>query len=181
MMKVMVLLADGFEEIEAISVIDVLRRAEIEVFAVGIDSKFVKGANNIIIQTDVLLDDILNDDLDAFVLPGGWDGVHNICKSEKAISLLKKVYDSNKLIAAICAAPYVLYKAGILSSQFTCYPSVEENMDTKSNYISNKNVVVDKNIISSRGPGTSMEFSLELVKTLKGEKVYLDLKKALLF
>ncbi len=181
MSKVLVPLANGFEEIEAVCIIDVLRRAEIEVITASLDkNKLVKGANGINIEADT---DILNvdvDSLDMVVLPGGWDGTYALADDENIQNILKEMDKNKKNIAAICAAPFALNKAGVLKNRFTCYPSVEEQID-KDGYMGDKQMVVeDENVMTSRGPGTALCFALKIVKKLKGDETYEMLKGGLL-
>ncbi|MDR1554889.1 MAG: DJ-1/PfpI family protein [Campylobacteraceae bacterium] len=179
MSKVLVPLADGFEEIEAIAIVDVLRRGGLDVSTAAILKKEVVGANGIKVVADTLFDDIQDADFDAIVLPGGNLGYKNLAKSNKLLELLQRFDKENKLIGAICAAPYVLAKAKVIKSSYTCYPSIELEIN-KSGYIDNKNVVKDENIFTSRGPATAIEFALELLKKLKGEEISEDIRKGVL-
>ncbi|HIP54241.1 MAG TPA: DJ-1/PfpI family protein [Sulfurimonas autotrophica] len=181
MSKVLVPLASGFEEIEAVSIIDVLRRAEIEVLVASLDdSLHVKGANNIIIQADLHVKDIIAEELDMIVLPGGWDGTYALAEDENVQNLLRKMDEKGKNIGAICAAPFALNAAGVLKEKYTCYPSVEEQIK-KEGYMGDSAMVVeDANVMTSRGPGTALCFALAIVKKLKGEESYKALKEGLL-
>ena len=180
MIKVLVPLATGFEEIEAVTIIDVLRRAEIEVIVASLDdNSLVKGANNIVIQSDLEIKDINSDELDMIVLPGGWDGTYALADDATVQSILKEMDAKGKDIGAICAAPFALNKAGVLKQNFTCYPSVEEQI-REDGYTSSQKVVQDANVITSRGPATAICFALEIVKKLKGEEMYSMLKGGIL-
>ncbi|HIP02554.1 MAG TPA: DJ-1/PfpI family protein [Campylobacterales bacterium] len=181
MSKVLVPLASGFEEIEAVSIIDVLRRAEIEVLVASLnDSLHVKGANNIIIQADLHVKDIVAEELDMIVLPGGWDGTYALAENENVQNLLRKMDEKGKNIGAICAAPFALNTAGVLKEKYTCYPSVEEQIK-KEGYMGDSAMVVeDANVMTSRGPATALCFGLAIVKKLKGEESYKALKEGLL-
>jgi len=181
MSKVLVPLASGFEEIEAVSIIDVLRRAEIEVLVASLnDSLHVKGANNIIIQADLHVKDIVAEELDMIVLPGGWDGTYALAEDENVQNLLRKMDEKGKNIGAICAAPFALNTAGVLKEKYTCYPSVEEQIK-KEGYMGDSAMVVeDANVMTSRGPATALCFGLAIVKKLKGEESYKALKEGLL-
>lgn len=161
----LVILAEGYEEIEAITPIDLLKRAGINVTVAGLNSKEVTGAHGIKTIADTALEDI-NNDFDAIVLPGGMPGTKNLLNSEEVINLVKEISSSpNKLCAAICAAPQVLSKAGILKGKkFTCYPGIESNIP-EGKHLSD-NVVIDENIITSRGVGTAIDFSLAIVEFL---------------
>ena len=179
-MKIVVLLAEGFEEIEAVSIIDVVRRSGIEVDIVGVSSIDVEGANKIVVKANRVLQD--NEDIDSIdmvVLPGGWAGTHILSKDKKVQKLLKEMDNKGKNIGAICAAPFALKEAGVLKDAYTCYPSVEEQIN-KSGYTDSQKVVDDKNILTSRGPATAICFGLEIVKKLKDKESYEALKSGLL-
>jgi 4-methyl-5(b-hydroxyethyl)-thiazole monophosphate biosynthesis len=181
MSSVLVPIAKGFEEIEAVSIIDVLRRAEVEVLVASLDEeKLVKGANGITIQTDMQVRDISVDTLDMVILPGGWDGTYALADDENIQNILKEMDTKGKNIAAICAAPFALNKAGVLKQNYTCYPSVEEQI-REEGYQGDKSMVVeDANVMTSRGPATAICFALAIVKKLKGEETYKMLKSGLL-
>ncbi len=183
MATVLIPLAKGFEEVEAVSLIDVMRRGGIEVIVAYLDGEFntnlVLGANGITIQADVSIKTVIADDFDMMVLPGGWDGTYALADNRKVQSLLKEFKERDKVIGAICAAPYALNKAGVLGSDYTCYPSVEEEIK-KDGYRTDKMVVTDGNIITSRGPGTALCFGLEIVKRLVGVESYKAVKEGML-
>lgn len=178
-MKVAIVLANGFEEIEAVSVIDILRRGGIESVIVGLDRNLVCGAHHIFIQSDILLDELDYNEFEAIVLPGGLPGADNLANSQKLTEILNSFDANNKYICAICAAPFVLSNAGVIKQNFTCYPGFESRIKN-ANFISNQNVVKDHNIITSKGPATAMEFALEILRELQGEKIYKDIKSGLL-
>lgn len=159
---VYVFLADGFEEIEAITVIDILRRANINVKSVGIENESVEGTHKIVIKTDCSLDDVFLEECQGIVLPGGMPGTTNLLNNLTVCNIIKDMNVRGKLIGAICAAPSILGTLGILNGKTACcYPGFESKMKGAS--VVNKNVCVDGNIITSRGPGTALEFSLEIV------------------
>ena len=173
MKKVMVILAEGFEEIEAVTIIDILRRANIDVVSVGLISKTIKGSHNIIILSDSLLDSELDklSEYQMVVLPGGLPGSYNLRDDDRVISLLQKLNQEKKYTAAICAAPIVLAKAGLLDGKkATSYPSQLEKLSLTTTTIVKESVVVDGTVITSRGPATAIEFSLTLVETLVGRQ-----------
>lgn len=177
---VLVPVATGFEEIEAISIIDVLRRANIEVIVGSLNNELlVKGANGITIQADKSVDTITSDNIDMIVLPGGWGGTKLLADDENIQNLLKDMDNKNKKIGAICAAPFALNSAGVLKDNFTCYPSVEKEIRVDG-YDDTKKVVVDNNITTSRGPATAICFALNIVKQLVDEDTSLQLKEGLL-
>jgi len=179
--KVLVPLASGFEEIEAVSIIDVLRRADIEVLIASLNAvMLVKGANGISIATDIELKDVNADDIDMIVLPGGWDGTHALADDENVQNLLREMDAKGKNIGAICAAPFALNAAGVLKEKYTCYPSVEKEI-REEGYLGDRQMVVqDSNVMTSRGPATALCFGLAIVKKLKGEERYNALKEGLL-
>jgi 4-methyl-5(b-hydroxyethyl)-thiazole monophosphate biosynthesis len=181
MSKVLVPLATGFEEIEAVTIIDVLRRAELEVLVASLDENMlVKGANGITIQADFNIKDIDVDSLTMIVLPGGWDGTHALADDQNVNRILQEMDAKGKNIGAICAAPFALNKAGVLKENYTCYPSVEEQI-RKEGYQGDRTMVVEEaNVMTSRGPATALCFGLEIVKKLKGEESYNALKEGLL-
>lgn len=179
MAQVLIPLAVGFEEIEAITLVDILRRAGVEVVMAGLDREQVCGAHGISIEADALLDEVELSTFDMVVLPGGLPGAEHLAKSEKMQKVLQYFDGDNKLIGAICAAPWALKTAGVLKDKYTCYPSFEKTIEQEG-YVSDSNVVCDHNIMTSRGPATAMEFSLAIVKELCGEEKYCALRKGLL-
>lgn len=175
-MKILVPLANGFEDIEAFSVIDVLRRAGIEVDTVGIPSNMVTSKVGVRVIADKSLKDVKIEEYDGIVLPGGDPGYKNLEKSKEVIDMIKKMDEKKKLIAAICASPSILAKIGILDDKkATIYPGMERLIP----HPRDERVVVDKNVITSQGPGTAIEFSLKIVEYLSGKQKALALKKAL--
>jgi len=181
MSKVLVPIAKGFEEIEAVSIIDILRRAEIEVMVAALDANvLVQGANGISIQTDFQVKDVSVNELDMIVLPGGWDGTHALADDANVQRLLKEMDAKGKEIAAICAAPYALNKAGVLKEKYTCYPSVEEEIQKEGYQGESAMVVEDSNVMTSRGPATALCFALQIVKKLQGEEMYKTIKSGVL-
>jgi len=177
---VLVPLAKGFEEIEGITIIDILRRAEIEVTTAGVGKKLIVGAHNITVHADAVIADMKSDDFDMIVLPGGWDGTYALADDVDVQRLLQEFKSKQKNIAAICAAPFALNKAGVLSDNFTCYPSVEEKIRTEG-YSADKKVVIDGKVMTSRGPGTASCFAFEIVRLLKGDALADGLKGGMLF
>jgi len=165
-------LAEGFEEIEAVSIVDVLRRGgvDVQIHYIG-DNTLVTGANGITLNGEYTIADASSDNFDMIVLPGGWGGTNVLASNEKVQSLLKEFQAKDKYIAAMCAAPFALHRAGVLNHNFTCYPSVEEQIRTEG-YDPKSKVVQDGKVITSRGPGTAICFGLALVKILQGEETY---------
>lgn len=261
--KIAVILADGFEEIEAITLIDILRRAGANVKIVGLSEKNICGAHGIKIEADEIFDDVFSreninenidacakplnpardlnqdtkeqnldqileanspkstsgcsvkqtpnldenliDDFDAILLPGGLPGAKFLAQSKKLGAVLRKFSAQGKKIGAICAAPWALASAGVLCGEFVCYPGFEkqvlsandefmrvqngeknsqicgENLQNELKFCSDKNVVINGNILTSKGPATAMEFALILVREICGEAKYNEIKSDLLF
>lgn len=171
MKKAVIILAEGFEEIEAVTPIDVLRRCEVKVTVAGLASLIVKGSRDICIQTDCLINEI-PDDFDMLILPGGSRGAKNLAASPLVANLIISQYNKHKLIAAICAAPaLVLSPTGILSNKkATGHPDHEKDFNPDVIYLTD-NVVMDGHIITSRGAGTAFDFALKLGELLAGKDV----------
>jgi protein deglycase len=168
-MKVLMPLAEGFEEIEALTVVDILRRAEIYVVMAGQKEGLVEGAHKIVVMPDVRLEDIDFTDFDGIVLPGGFPGFVNLGKDERVLNMVREMDKRGKYVAAICAAPSVLVKAGVLHGRrATVNPAGKAEVSACAKYCEDR-VVVDKNLITSQSPGTAMEFALKLVEVLAGE------------
>ena len=166
MAKVAVILADGFEEIEALTVVDVLRRANITCHMVGFEAQ-VTGSHAIQVQADRVFDGDLSD-YDMIVLPGGMPGSANLRDHELLIAELQKCEQVGKKIAAICAAPIVLNRAGLLKDKgFTCYDGVQEQI--ADGHYRKETVVVDGQLTTSRGPATALAFAYNLVEQLGGD------------
>ncbi len=170
MASVYVFLADGFEEIEALTVVDLLRRAKVNVTTVSItENILVHGAHGIDVMADILFRDNLSES-DMLVLPGGGPGTRSLLAHEGLKDLLKDYEKKGRYLAAICAAPSVLGMHGILKGKRAiCYPGFEDKL--LDAIVINNKVIVDGKIITSKGPGTSIEFSLELIKILCGEEI----------
>ena len=168
MASALVILADGFEEIEAVSIIDILRRGGIEVASAHFDQQMVTGANGITIQADIDLKEAVVEEYDIVVLPGGWAGTNAIAENSIAQKCIKEFKQKDKWIAAVCAAPYALHVADALSTKYTCYPSVEEQIRPADRV--DDLVVVDGKVITSQGPATAICFALEIVKQLVGKE-----------
>jgi len=162
-MRVMIPLANGFEDIEAFSILDVLRRAKINVDTVGIVGSVIQSRSGVKVIVDRTLNQITPNDYDAIILPGGSLGCQNLERSAKVMEILKTFNSQNKLIGAICGAPEVLAKAGLLDNKkATIYTGNEKILA----YPRNGPVVVDGNIVTSQGPGTAIEFALKIVEKL---------------
>ncbi len=166
-MKILVPLAEGFEEIEFSTIVDILRRAGMKVTVAGLKEGAISGAHGVRVTPDTLIDKVSADDFDVIVLPGGNPGYVNLEKSEKVLQLVREMHDRNKYVTAICAAPSVLAKAGVIQGKrVTIFPGMEDAL-TGAQY-SKDRVVIDGRIITSQGPGTAMEFAIKLVEVLAG-------------
>ncbi len=169
--RVLVPLAQGCEELEAITIIDLLRRAGIEVISAGLDAENITASRGIKLIPDTDLKSALKDDYDMIVLPGGLPGANHLDNDDRLKSALKKMANDDKDIAAICAAPKVLANAGLLKGKMaTCYPGFLDDPELSGITLSDEAVVRDGKIITSRGPGTAMDFALELIEVLSGRE-----------
>lgn len=166
---VYVFLAPGFEEIEALAVVDVLRRAELDVITVGVGEDFVIGSHQIPVAADIYERDlILDDKVEAIVLPGGMPGTLNLEKSQAVQKAVDWAVENDKLICAICAAPSILgHKELLKGKKATAFPGFEDELIGAT--ISDKFVVRDGNIITARGMGSAVEFGLQIAEILAGE------------
>ncbi len=171
MIRVLVPLAEGFEELEAVTIVDLLRRAQFEVVAAGLTGKQVTGSRDTIIVPDNVLEAVLEDEFDMIVLPGGLPGSDNLDKDPRIHRLLHKIAGAGKFVAAICAAPKVLANAGLLDGRrATAFPGILEQIAVPEIRLCSDAVVRDGNVITSRGPGTAMDFALELIEVLAGKE-----------
>ena len=169
MPKVLIPLAQGCEELEAVTMIDLLRRAGVEVVTAGLDDLPVRASRGTRLIPDTTLDRVLNDSFDMVALPGGLPGADHLRKDERVVKLLQRMAAEDQYLAAICAAPAVLAHAGLLAGRrATSYPGVLENLHRSDITISSDAVVKDGRILTSRGPGTALDFALELIETLCG-------------
>jgi len=168
MPKVLVPLAQGCEELEAVTIIDILRRGNIEVVSVGLDTEPVTASRGVVLIPDMVLSDAVKlDDVDAIVLPGGLPGADNLADAPEFMSLLVRMHTQGKLVAAVCAAPRVLAKAGILAGKrVTAYPGFLDGGQFPELTCTGGAVECDGTIVTSRGPGTAMDFALTLVGIL---------------
>ena len=169
MARVLVPLADGCEELEAVTIIDLLRRADIEVVVAGLAPGIVKASRGTQLMPDTTLDAALLDEYDMVVLPGGMPGAQHLKDDARVIALIQKMAATGRYTAAICAAPTVLAEAGVLSGKTaTGYPGFLEKMNLADVTLSSEAVVRDGLVVTSRGPGTAMDFALSLVELLAG-------------
>lgn len=180
MPRVLVPLAQGCEELEAVTIIDLLRRAGIDVVVAGLTPGIVKASRGTQLVPDTTLDAALLDDFDMVVLPGGMPGAQHLRDDARIMALLQKMAAAGRYTAAICAAPTVLAAAGLLSGKTaTGYPGFLEKMQLPDVALSTDAVVHDGRVITSRGPGTAMDFALSLVEVLSGPEVRRQIEAAL--
>lgn len=180
MATVLVPLAPGCEELEAVTIIDLLRRADIKVTTASLDGEPVIASRGTTLVADIHLDKALDNDYDMIVLPGGLPGADHLRDDPRIINLLKKMASEDKYTCAICAAPKVLAQAGLLENKnATAYPGTLEKLNLSSTTIKPNPVVVDKKIVTSRGPGTAMDFTLKLIEILCGTEKKRNVESAL--
>ncbi len=169
MATVLVPLAQGCEELEAVTIVDLLRRAGITVVTAGLDEKPVKASRGVVLIPDTTLAAALDHQYDMVVLPGGLPGADHLNSDMRIREILKKTNDARRPVAAICAAPKVFASMGMLiGRRATAYPGVLDNMNVPGMRITGDPVTVDGGIITSRGPGTAMDFALTLIEQLVG-------------
>lgn len=170
MARVLVPLAQGCEELEAVTIIDVLRRAGVHVVSAGLDDRPVTASRGTVLIPDTTLDHALRSEYDMLVLPGGQPGADNLNKDSRLKPLLQKMAAAQKFTAAICAAPMVLANAGLLKGKrATAFPGTLEKLQLHDVTVESAAVVRDGLVITSRGPGTALDFALELVELLQGK------------
>jgi 4-methyl-5(b-hydroxyethyl)-thiazole monophosphate biosynthesis len=171
MASVLVPLAQGCEELEAVTVVDLLRRAGIGVVTAGLDDRPVRASRGVVLIPDTTLSEVLDQEFDMIVLPGGQPGATNLARDERVSGLLKRLARAGKYTAAICAAPAVLAQSGLLEGRrVTSYPgSLDAHGVAGMQYVEEQ-VVIDGPVITSRGPGTAMDFALRLIEVLAGKE-----------
>jgi len=170
MPRVLVPLAQACEELEAVTIIDLLRRAGIEVVAAGLEPGPVTASRGVVLLPDTVLDEVLDQDFDMIALPGGLPGADHLRDDPRIIELLRKMASAGKYTAAICAAPKVLAKAGLLEGhRLTAYPGALDAIEVPGAHLTGERVEIDERIITSRGPGTAMDFALSLIELLVGK------------
>jgi 4-methyl-5(b-hydroxyethyl)-thiazole monophosphate biosynthesis len=170
MANVLVPLAQGCEELEAVTVVDLLRRAGIGVVTAGLDAQPVRASRGMILLADMTLDAALQQEFDMIVLPGGLPGADHLRDDPRVIELLKKMAASDRYTAAICAAPRALARAGLLDGKrATSYPGALDIDAVPGIEYLEMPVVADGRVITSRGPGTAMDFALTLIEALVGK------------
>ena len=174
-MKVAVYFATGYEEVEALSVVDVLRRGNIEVIMVGVTGETVTGSHGISINMDKTIDKVDHSTIDMMVLPGGLPGADNLMANTTLTDNLKKFKEEGKWLAAICAAPSILGRLGLLKGEKAiCYPGFEDKLLEAE--VVNAKAVLSNKIITGIGPGAALDFALKIVEVIKGKEVVDTLK-----
>ncbi len=179
MPRVVIILADGFEEVEAVAIVDVLRRAEIDTVLAGLRDGPVISARKVKIIPDTVIDRVEAEDFDMIVLPGGQPGTDNLNADPRVGELVRSFARQGKLTGAICAAPCVLAQAGVIQGKrVTSYPSYKDKLG--SAVYEERAVVSDGNVMTSRGPGTALSFGLAIVERLVNKEKAHKIKEAML-
>jgi protein deglycase len=169
MARAAVLLAEGFEEIEAITIIDVLRRGEVETKIIGVTGELVAGNHGIAVRCDLRVDQASDGRWDLVALPGGMPGAGTLRDDPRVIAMIRHQSELGGLLGAICAAPIALAKAGVLEGRrATSYPSFKDQLGAVT--YAEDDVVIDRGVITSRGPSTALPFALALLEALKGKE-----------
>ncbi len=167
MPRVLVPLAPGFEDLEATTIVNILRRADIEVVTAGLEPGLVQGARGMRVQPDASLDEVQDQDFDMITLPGGMPGAEHLKNDARIQALLKRMAGAGKYTTAICAAPIALAQVGLLDGRkATSYPGFIDKIQPPGSTYLAEPVVIDGKVVTSRGPGTAMDFALTLVELL---------------
>ncbi len=175
-----VFLADGFEELEMIAPLDILKRSKIKIKTVGIEQEIVTGSLGISIKTDTTIQKIDKNDIEGIILPGGMPGTTNLAKNESVRDIINYCTEKNILIAAICAAPSILGEMGILrGKEACCYPGFENSLIGAK--ISSNSICVSGNIITAKGPGVATEFGFKILEYIKEKRVVKIVKNSMQF
>jgi 4-methyl-5(b-hydroxyethyl)-thiazole monophosphate biosynthesis len=171
MPRVLVPLAPGFEDLEATTIVDLLRRAGVEVITAGLQPGLIQGARGMRMQPDASLDEVLDQAFDMIALPGGMPGAENLKNDVRIQALLLRLAAADKFTAAICSAPIALAEVGLLHGRrATSYPGFVDKLSSPGTTYLTEAVVVDGKVVTSRGPGTAMDFALTLVELLTGRE-----------
>lgn len=181
---VYILFGEGFEEVEAVAPLKLLRRAEIDVAAVSLtDDMLVRGGHGLVVKTDITLEQVDFGALEMLVLPGGGGGVASIAESPAAMDLIKRAWEAGKLVAAICAAPSLLAALGFLGGKrIVCHPTVVDKVVAAGGELQpGLKVVRDENLITGQAVGASIEFGLELVAALRGCDVSEEMRHGIFY
>jgi 4-methyl-5(b-hydroxyethyl)-thiazole monophosphate biosynthesis len=169
MVKAVLLLATGFEEIEAMSIVDTLRRADIEVVIAGLQEGAIEGSRGVNVIPDRSIDEVALEEFAAVILPGGSPGYINLGRDRRVRDLVTRAFEEGRIVAAICGAPTVLADLGILKGKkATVYPGKEADL-TGAEPV-NERLVVDGTVVTSQGPGTAIEFGIKLIELLVGKQ-----------
>ncbi|PQP81546.1 DJ-1 family protein [Paenibacillus sp. PCH8] len=170
MSKIAVMMAEGFEESETLTIVDILRRAHMECHLISTGVELVRGSHNIVVKADAIINDEIKH-YDMIVLPGGMPGAANLRDDDRVIKLLQEMNQAGKYVGAICAAPLALGKAGLLEGKnYTAYVGYEQKIETSGTFKEDI-VVIDGNLITSRGPATTYAFAYALVDALGGDSM----------
>lgn len=171
-------LADGFEEVEALTPLDMLRRAQIPVATVGIGGEYIRGAHNIVVKADLAPSDVVLDDMTALILPGGMPGTLNLEKSNFVQHAIVYAMERDLTVAAICAAPSILGHAGYLNGRkATCFPGFEDAL--VGAIVQNDPLVWDGNVLTAKGAGVALDFALALVTRLANAELSAEIRGAI--
>lgn len=181
MAKVYIFLANGFEEIEGLTVVDLLRRAQIDVEMVSIEESIhVTGSHNISVKADCLFKKAKFDEADMLVLPGGMPGTIHLLHHVELVEKIKEFHRAGKMLGAICAAPSVLGACGVLTGKkAVCYPGFEEKL--LGAHVEYQPVIQDGNVITSRGMGTAIDFGLKIIEHFSGKKKADEIKESIIY
>ncbi len=181
MKDLLIFLADGFEDIEALTVCDYLRRADLNVDLVSItDSKEIVSAHGVKVMADLTFSEIIFEDYKAIYIPGGLPGATNLAEDKRVCESVEMYAQEDKLVAAICAGPIVFDKAKLLKEgKYTCYPGFEKNLETKGRV--DEPIVIDENVITAMGPSFAQVLAFKLIEMLKGEEAAQAVKEGTLF
>lgn len=170
MKSVLIPLAPGFEDLEAVTLSDLLRRAGIEVVTAGLSDGLIEGSRGLRVQPDTTLDEVMARDFDMIALPGGMPGAEHLRNDARVQAMLRRLGSAGKYTAALCAAPIALAQAGLLDGRrATSYPGFIEKLGLANTTCLDTPVVVDGKVVTSRGPGTAMDFALTLIELLVGK------------
>ncbi len=178
---VLLFLADGFEEIEALTQVDYLRRAGIEITTVGLDGEYATGTRNIVVKADTTLDKVeYTSELDMVILPGGLGGMNTMKNNRKVSELVKNCYNDGKYIAAICASPTIFAHLDLVrGKKCVCYPGMEDELIEAGGIFTDEAVVTDGKMVTARAAGASEQFSFELITLLKDKNTAEKVRKSI--
>ena len=169
---VLLFLADGFEEIEALTQVDYLRRAGIDIVTVGLNGEYASGTRKIVVKADTTIDKVdYTDDVEMVILPGGLGGMNAMKNNEKVCSIVKQAEKNGKFVTAICASPTIFAHLDMVKGKkCVCYPGMQDELIAAGGIYTDKAVVTDGKMITARAAGASEEFSFELIRVLKGNE-----------